>query len=368
MIRLDNETVSELIGSSMDSCIQAVEDEYGEWAAGEANTIPITVYLSPTLDTRRFYQLGTMQAGSRHLKMFCMRFLNDIIHTKKYGSAYTRKKYCIKPGTYSGFILLFSTENAEPLALINDGVLQHASVAASAGVGVKYLARKDSSKLCVLGSGGMAKTFAEATCACREISNLKVYSPTRSHAKRYAVEMSRKLGVETVVVDNRGDAIKGSDIVLCCTDSLRPVMLGRWLEPGMHICAVTGEVDEDLVKRVDLNVGMSNDGLTSTNGKTLTYSVWQDATAYYSGKESDFANLPQKKKIAKPTAYVNLPDIMVGKRKGRVAAEQTTYFYPAGARDAVRLLAISSLVYRRAKASKRGTKMPIEWFLQNTRD
>jgi alanine dehydrogenase len=371
MLHLGNELVTKLIGNSIDDCIKAVEVEYREWANGEANSIPITVYLSTTSNERKFYQLGTMQAGSKHLKMFCMRFLNDIIHTREYAGVYTREKYCIKRGTYSGFILLLSTENAEPLALINDGIVQHMSVAASAGVGIKYLARKNSTKVAVLGSGGMARTFAGATCSVRKnVATMKVFSPTKSHANKYSKEISRKFGIDVISVDNPRDAVRDSDIVLCCTDSLKPVMLGEWLEPGMHVSAVTGEVDAEFVKRVDLNVGMSDDKLVSTAGKTMSYSVWQDATAYFVGKESDFLHLPQKKGIPKHVSFVNLPDIMVGKILGRVSDEQTTYSYPAGPRDAVRLLAVSSLVYRRAKSSKKGggVKMPLDWFLQKVRD
>lgn len=75
--------------------------------------------------------------------------------------------------------MLFSTVNGEPLALINDGVLQHMRVGAGGGIGVKHLARPDSSTVGMLGSGGMARTFLEAFCVVRPIRRVKVYSPTR---------------------------------------------------------------------------------------------------------------------------------------------------------------------------------------------
>ena len=71
-------------------------------------------------------------------------------------------KYCMERGRYCGLIFLLSTRNAEPLALMNDGYLQHMRVGACAGLGTKYLARKNSKVLAMIGSGGMARSYAEA--------------------------------------------------------------------------------------------------------------------------------------------------------------------------------------------------------------
>ncbi len=48
---------------------------------------------------------------------------------------------------------MFSAQNGMPVALINDGYLQHMRVGAGAGLGVKYLARKDSHVVGMIGSG-----------------------------------------------------------------------------------------------------------------------------------------------------------------------------------------------------------------------
>src|SRR5262249_56732026 len=66
-------------------------------------------------------------------------------------------KYCMRPGTYCGLVLLFSTADGEPLAIINDGYLQHARVGASAGIGTRLLAREDAHTVGMIGSGGMAR-------------------------------------------------------------------------------------------------------------------------------------------------------------------------------------------------------------------
>ena len=49
----------------------------------------------------------------------------------------------MEPGLYCGLIMLFSTETGGPLAMINDGTLQHFRVGGGAGLGAKYLSRPE---------------------------------------------------------------------------------------------------------------------------------------------------------------------------------------------------------------------------------
>jgi ornithine cyclodeaminase/alanine dehydrogenase-like protein (mu-crystallin family) len=74
-------------------------------------------------------------------------------------------KYCVRPGLFCGLILLFSTEDGAPLAIMNDGYLQHMRVGALYGLGAKYLARSDASVVGMLGSGGMARSHLTAFAA-----------------------------------------------------------------------------------------------------------------------------------------------------------------------------------------------------------
>ena len=91
--------------------------------------------------------------------------------------------------------MLFSTRNGAPLAMMNDGILHHLRVAAGAALGLRYLAREDSSVIGMLGSGGMARAYLPAFCAVRKITKVKVYSPTKSHREIFAEEMTKELGI-----------------------------------------------------------------------------------------------------------------------------------------------------------------------------
>ena len=80
---------------------------------------------------------------------------SDVITQENRGGIPTEEKYCLRPGRWCGLILLMSVENGEPLAILNDGIIQHMRVGADGSIGVKYMARKSAEVVGMIGSGGM---------------------------------------------------------------------------------------------------------------------------------------------------------------------------------------------------------------------
>src|SRR5919198_1202574 len=130
-----------------------------------------------------------------------------------YAGARTQEKYCVRPGKFCGLILLIKIDNGEPMALINDGYLQHMRVGADSGIGAKYMARQDAEVVGMIGSGGMARTHADAFLVARKIKKIQVYSPTKAHREQYAEETSDRVGIEVVAVDKPQDVYKGAQVV-----------------------------------------------------------------------------------------------------------------------------------------------------------
>src|SRR5437016_14546565 len=92
-----------------------------------------------------------------------------------------------------GFVLLFSLQTGEPLALIHDFSLSSIRVGATTGVAHRALAKKDASTVGIFGSGNEARTNLTAICSVRPVHNVKVYSPTKEHRDRFVEEMVRSL-------------------------------------------------------------------------------------------------------------------------------------------------------------------------------
>jgi ornithine cyclodeaminase/alanine dehydrogenase-like protein (mu-crystallin family) len=124
-------------------------------------------------------------------------------------------------------------------------------VGAANGLGVKYLAREDASKVGLLGSGWQAGAQAMAVCAVRRIEIIRCFSPNRANREAFAREWSAKLGVKVVPVDSAEAALDGADIAMCATNTIDNVFFARWVRPGLHISSIKRpEVEVAAIKRV----------------------------------------------------------------------------------------------------------------------
>src|SRR6266508_232072 len=206
MLLLNNADVASLL--TLQDCIEAIEDAYREWGLGRAAQFPPEGRMdlsapSPGPEKGRRFTWGAMAGVVSKYGMFALRQKLDIHYRLEHaGGLETTEKFCIEPGTYCGMILLVSTLNAEPLAIVNDGVLQHHRVAATAAVAAKYLARPDSTTLGMIGSGGMARSHVAAIAAVHPIDQVRVYSMTPANRQRFALEMGEQLGLQIEAVNN----------------------------------------------------------------------------------------------------------------------------------------------------------------------
>ncbi len=163
MLIINNDDVAGLL--TMADCIRVQEDAFLKLRTGEAMHRPRVDMYVPCERDDGYFRWGSMEGANDGF--FAIRMKSDILTwPRDKNGNWTEEKYCREPGTFCGIIFLISTRNAEPLAFINDGVLQHFRVGGGAGLGVKYLSREDSHVVGMLGSGGMARTFLDAFCCC----------------------------------------------------------------------------------------------------------------------------------------------------------------------------------------------------------
>src|SRR5204862_6287060 len=133
---------------------------------------------------------------------------SDIVTFPKKGNNVRREKVAAAPGArYTGLVLLFSTENGEPLAIMPDGVMQRMRVGAANGLGVKYLARKNAKTVGILGSGWHAGAQLMAACAVRGVETIRCFSPSVQNCETFAQEMSALLAVPVASVGQPEEAI-----------------------------------------------------------------------------------------------------------------------------------------------------------------
>ena len=365
MIFLTNEHIASVL--DMRTSIEVMEDAYSELNEQRAAYRPRIDFFVP--QEPHYYRWGTMEGASRKLGVFAIRMKSDMLAWEQQGEFQVEDKYFMQRGTYCGLIFLLSVRNAEPLALMNDGFLQHMRVGACAGLGANYLSRQNSKVVGMLGSRGMARTYAEAIKLVRPIERMRVFSPTKSNRETYAREMQEKLHIEVEPVNRPEQAVKGADIVALTTDSLIPVIKAEWLEPGMHVTNVrNNEAGPDVLGKVDViaRLGVSTlqaernlDGVTTGSDGMFGY----------------FAGTPEEKKKIPPSPFREIdnpnigsvPDIMAGRWAGRTSDKQITFLNNQGTQG-LQFAAVGGKAYELAKAQGLGHPLPLEWFVQNIRD
>ena len=170
----------------MPDCIAVLEEAYVELAEGRGvSRTRSDCSRRPSRDDA-LYSLKSMDGVIPKLGVGAVRINSDIVTWPKKGNNVRREKVPAAPGNrYVGLVLLFSTENGEPLAIFPDGVMQRMRVGAANGLGVKYLARKNAKTVGILGSGWQAGAQLMAVCAVRRHRDHPLlFSPMRKIARR----------------------------------------------------------------------------------------------------------------------------------------------------------------------------------------
>jgi ornithine cyclodeaminase/alanine dehydrogenase-like protein (mu-crystallin family) len=351
---LSNEDVEKLL--TMPECIDVLEEAYVELAEGRGVSRTRSDCITPTSRPDAVYALKSMDGVIPKLGIGAVRINSDIVTFPKRGNNIRREKVPAAPNArYCGLVLLFSTENGEPLAILPDGVMQRMRVGAANGLGVKYLAREDARTVGILGSGWQAGAQLMAACAVRPIETIRCFSPNQANREAFCKQMSAVLGVDVIPVDQTEDAIADADIVMCATNTLDNVYFERWVRPGIHLSSIKRpEIETKALKRADRIILHSHDStpihVTASN---LAFAEKDDGERGWSmAVDLDFERLP------------TLPELIAGKVEGRKSADEVTCFMN-NIGLGYQFAAAGAVVYRKAKASGLGHELPTDWFTED---
>src|SRR5712692_9467125 len=199
--------------------IEAFENGVRQFARHDAVRRPRIDCFMPAAQPGEFFCFSSMEGTIRYPGYHALRIKPDMVSWPTVDGSRRRVSYCSRPGLYGGLVFLFDVHNAELLAIMNDGFVQHVRVAASAALGIRYLSNPQSKVMGMIGSGGMARWFALITAVVRPIERIQVYSPNRAHLEAYRDEMQARLSCEIVAVNNPHEAADEADILCLCTSS-----------------------------------------------------------------------------------------------------------------------------------------------------
>jgi len=347
---LNNEEISRLI--TMPECIEILDDGYREHGHGRAAHRRRSNILVPT-DEGRTYVFANFEGTVVKSGYHAIRLRSDVNEWLDEKSGRTTK-WASRPGLYCGLALLYNIRTGALDGILNDGYLQVMRVGATSAVAAKYLSREDAATLAIVGAGNQARSHAEAMCAVRPITKIRVYSLRAESRAAFAREVEKKLGVETRPVDTIEAAFATSDIVCCCTDASKPFVRPEWIEPGMFLSSARpfGEVGRE-------PLGVFDVAVVHERGFGPRFRAEKSA--------ADFSAAPQalggKDERDLPSG-ITLGELCAGIARGRSSEEQKTYF-ANNEGHGVQFSVAGAFVLKRARERGVGRELPTEWFLQD---
>ncbi|MGD9913904.1 MAG: ornithine cyclodeaminase family protein [Rhizobiaceae bacterium] len=155
-----------------------------------------------------------------------------------------REKYNL-PTVFS--ILIYThPETGFPLAIVDGSYHTVMRTGSAAAISAKWMARKDSKTLAIVGAGHMAEG---ALATCNEVfkwSEVRVWSRSQDTVSQFAREQQPKYeGFEIKPSTNLEQTVRGADVVVTVTPARGPIVMKEWISPGTHIAAVGADKKGD---------------------------------------------------------------------------------------------------------------------------
>ncbi len=134
--------------------------------------------------------------------------------------------------THQATIVLFSAKTGEPLAAMDGRLITEMRTAAVSAVATKLLALPEARVLAILGSGVQARSHVQALRRVRDFREVRVWSRTADHARRFAAEHG------TRTAESAEAAVRGADVIVSACSVREPFVQGEWLGEQTLVCAV----------------------------------------------------------------------------------------------------------------------------------
>jgi alanine dehydrogenase len=242
------------------------------------------------------------------------------------------------PAVFS--ILIYThPETGFPLAICDGSYHTLMRTGASAAVSAKWLARKDSKVLAILGSGLVGRGTLATCDTVFAWEDVRVWSRTQESVDRYLVEEAPKYPhLEIKGTTDVEEAVTGADVIVTGTHARRWLVDDAWVKPGAHIAALGADLkgEQELDPRI------------LRHGRVFVDDIRQC-------REDGEINVPLSEgAITEGDVAGEIGKVICGELEGRQSDDQVTVFDSTGI--ALQDSATVSLEYERAVAAGVGVE------------
>ena len=237
---------------------------------------------------------------------------------------------------HQGAVLLHDGETGRLVALLNASPVTEIRTAAVSGVATRALARKDASRVAILGAGVQARSHVAAMRAVLEDPEIRIWARNLDAAEALAAE------VGAAVSPSPDAALFGAEVVCTTTSAVEPIVELRWLAEGAHVNAVGSSIPT--TRELD----------TATVAACSFFVDRRESTLKEAG---DYLLAAAEGAVGRDHIKAELGEVLTGAHPGRQDERELTVFKSLGI--AVEDLAAAEVVVRRAR--ERGTGTEVEF-------
>lgn len=247
---INQQTIEEIL--DMDSVISVVEQAYKLKANGEATLFPLIFHEFERgvadMDIKSGHLTGAHVFGLKLVSWFgenAQKGLPQLI----------------------GMVMVLDSRTGVPLGILSGEHITCMRTGAAGGIGAKYLARKDSEHLLIIGSGHQAPFQIMATLSTMEhIKRVTVCNPNSyeraagfcasikeklinnfvakyKENDQYYKTMLERCDIQYTATGNIEEAVKAADIIITATPARKPLFNKEWVKPGTHITCIGADME-----------------------------------------------------------------------------------------------------------------------------
>lgn len=346
----------------MKSCVDVMEDLLitlykGDYVMGGANhnshgcmimfpDDPQFPGMPKNADDRRFMAMPAYLGGS--YQMAGMKWYGSNVENKKVGL----------PRSIL-MMMLNDKDTGAPLALMSANLVSAYRTGGIPGVGAKYLARKDSRVVSIIGPGVMGKTsLAAFVSVCPNLDTVKIKGRSQRSLDAFTMFIREELPqIKNIeICDSVEEAVKDSDIISFTTTvrddvSSFPYINGDWIKKGALISMPSAaRFDDDFLAGCKLVVDNSK-----------LYEAWEEEYPYPTYPQvqiigTKFTDLKHDGKI-EAEDIIDITDIIEKRHPGRTSDDEIIVYSVGGM--PVEDIAWGGTVYRNAVKLGIGIKLPL---------
>ena len=311
----------EKVDLPMKDIVEAVEKVFREKGEGRTEMPP-----KPGIHPMKDSFIHAMPAYVASMKAAGMKWVSGFPANQKRGLPYI-----------SGLLILNDTETGLPICVMDCSWVTGKRTGAATAVAAKYLARKDSKTLGVLGCGVQGRTNVEALkVVFPRLEQVRAFDIDAAVLERYAKHVEAVHGVSVKKAGTPKEAVLGSDLIVTAGPILKhpkPVIEASWFGEGAFACPL------DFDSYWKSSAMRASDKFCTDDRGQLDY---YRTIGFFRGI---------------PKVHADLGEIVTARRKARETAEERIMSMNLGV--AIEDMSTSIRVFGLAKRKGIGTWLPL---------